>query len=85
MFVHLLLDEVFDAVRDLVGPQRFLNDHLLEHVQFLFPLPWERDFAWVLVGLDHLELFQVVHKIVSETFEAFDGIQAVYIFVDDFP
>lgn len=85
MFVHFLLDEVLDAVGDLIRSQRFLNDHLLEHVQFLLPFPGERYFSWVFVSLDHLKLLQIIDELVFEAFEAFDCVQTMYILVDSFP
>jgi len=85
VFVHFLLDECLDAVGDLVRPQCFLNDHLLEHVQFLLPFPGKRYFPWVFVSVDHLKLLQIIDELVFEAFEAFDGVQTMYILVDSFP
>lgn len=67
---HDLDDVVLDGFVDLVGPDRLVDEQLLERVQVDVPLARERHGLGVFGVVDRLELLRVRHELLLEAVEA---------------
>jgi len=70
MAVHDADDVTLDCSVDLVRADGLLDQQLLERVQCLLPLPWERDTARVLRVLNSLEFLNILRELLCEAFVA---------------
>jgi hypothetical protein len=82
LLTNLLSNEVLDGGSQLVLSNRLEENHLLEAVQFLFPLTWHLFGVGIGRIKDLLEFLMVLDKVAINTPECWQLGHGVQLFVD---